>query len=109
MTQQVINTGIQGNDGTGDSIRESFIKVNQNFNELYSVFGLGGSLTLSSLNDGTTYGQDQLIVGSHIDGTTLSARTLTSVDGSIIIVNTNDTINLATKGSTLQQDRKSVV
>ena len=104
MTQQVINTGIQGNDGTGDSIRESFIKVNQNFNELYSVFGLGGSLTLSSLNDGTTYGQDQLIVGSHIDGTTLSARTLTSVDGSIIIVNTNDTINLATKGSTLQQD-----
>ena len=31
MTQKIIDIGIQGNDGTGDSIRESFRKVNENF------------------------------------------------------------------------------
>ena len=33
MTQQIIDIGIQGNDGTGDSIRTSFNKVNANFTE----------------------------------------------------------------------------
>ena len=51
MTQQIVNIGIQGNDGTGDSIRESFIKVNSNFNELYAVFGAGGQIRFSNLAD----------------------------------------------------------
>jgi len=51
MTQQIIDIGIQGNDGTGDSIRESFNKVNSNFNELYAVFGLGGSISFGKLAD----------------------------------------------------------
>ena len=36
MSQQTINTGSSANDGTGDSLRTSFIKINDNFNELYS-------------------------------------------------------------------------
>jgi hypothetical protein len=51
MTQQIIDIGIQGNDGTGDSIRESFNKVNTNFSELYAVFGLGGNIKFSLLSD----------------------------------------------------------
>ena len=31
MAKQIIDIGVQGNDGTGDSIRESFRKVNENF------------------------------------------------------------------------------
>ena len=31
MEKQDINIGVEGNDGTGDSIRESFKKVNENF------------------------------------------------------------------------------
>ena len=56
MTQQIIDIGIQGNDGTGDSIRESFNKVNANFNELYAVFGAGGFIKFGNLADapGTT-------------------------------------------------------
>jgi len=56
MTQQIIDIGIQGNDGTGDSIRESFNKVNANFNELYAVFGVGGFIKFGNLADapGTT-------------------------------------------------------
>ena len=35
MTQQVINIGAAPNDGTGDQLRVSFDKCNQNFTELY--------------------------------------------------------------------------
>lgn len=35
MSQQIINVGTVANDGTGDAIRTSFTKVNQNFQELY--------------------------------------------------------------------------
>ena len=34
MTQLVINVGANANDGTGDDLREAFIKVNQNFDDL---------------------------------------------------------------------------
>jgi len=104
MTLQVINVGIQGNDGTGDSIRQSFIKINQNFSELYAVFGLGGTLTLNTLTDGTTYTADQLIVGSHGTGATLSARSLTSNDSSVTITHTASGINLSTQAAALQSD-----
>ena len=51
MARQEINIGIEGNDGTGDSIRESFRKSNENFSELYAVFGQGGSIRFTSLDD----------------------------------------------------------
>jgi len=37
MTQELINIGGQANDGTGDSIREAFDKVNKNFTEVYDM------------------------------------------------------------------------
>jgi hypothetical protein len=51
MSQQTVNVGIQGNDGTGDSIRESFNKINENFTELYAVFGEGGQIKFGNLAD----------------------------------------------------------
>lgn len=51
MARQIIDIGIQGNDGTGDSIRESFRKVNENFQQIFSVFGSGETITLSDLDD----------------------------------------------------------
>ena len=48
MAKEEVDIGIEGNDGTGDSIRESFKKVNQNFTELYAVFGLGGTIAFKS-------------------------------------------------------------
>ena len=47
MAKQNIDIGVEGNDGTGDSIRESFRKVNENFVELYAVFGIGGQISVS--------------------------------------------------------------
>ena len=51
MAKQDIDIGVEGNDGTGDSIRESFRKVNENFNELYAVFGAGGQISFTNLGD----------------------------------------------------------
>ncbi len=36
MVQQIINVGI-ANKGNGDPLRSAFVKVNNNFNELYSL------------------------------------------------------------------------
>ena len=51
MAREEVDIGVEGNDGTGDSIRESFKKVNQNFTELYAVFGLGGTISYKTLDD----------------------------------------------------------
>ena len=45
MTQLRIDTGYQGNDGTGDGIRDAFIKVNANFDEIYSALGNGTTIS----------------------------------------------------------------
>jgi len=64
MARKIIDIGEVGNDGTGDSIRDSFRKVNENFRELYSSLGLGERLTFIGLDDTpTTYaGQENAIV-----------------------------------------------
>ncbi len=51
MAKQEVDIGIEGNDNTGDSIRESFRKVNENFGELYAVFGIGGQISFTDLSD----------------------------------------------------------
>ena len=72
MARKVIDVGAVGNDGTGDSIRESFQKVNDNFRELYSSLGLGERLTLIGLTDtpSTYLGNESavLAVNSTTDG-----------------------------------------
>ena len=79
MAKQDIDIGIQGNDGTGDSIRESFRKVNENFNEIYAVFGTGGTIPFTKLGDApSTYSTNQVIMAS-ADGTRLTARNLVGV------------------------------
>ena len=51
MTKQVINIGVEGNDASGDSIRDAFKKANENFTELYAIFGQGGAIGFTALSD----------------------------------------------------------
>ena len=51
MPKRVINIGVEGNDATGDSIRDAFSKTNENFSELYAVFGQGGTIRFTALSD----------------------------------------------------------
>ena len=81
MAKQDVNIGVEGNDGTGDSIRESFRKVNENFQELYAVFGQGGQIGFSSLSDTPSSlldnnGDGNLLAISSSDGTSMDLRAL---------------------------------
>ena len=64
MARKPIDIGTIGNDGTGDSIRDAFRKVNDNFRELYSSLGLGERLTFIGLDDtpGTYVGQENTVL-----------------------------------------------
>jgi hypothetical protein len=89
MAKNIIDIGVQGNDGTGDSIRDSFRKVNENFTELYAIFGVEGSINFTSLGDTpNTYASNQIIMASNA-GDKLTARTIIA-QGSVSIVDTND-------------------
>ena len=66
MARKIIDIGAVGNDGTGDSIRDSFRKVNDNFRELYSSLGLGEKLTFIGLDDvpSSYIGQNDPVTGN---------------------------------------------
>ena len=45
MAKQVIGIGTAANDGTGDTIRAGGDKINDNFDEIYTLLGTGTALT----------------------------------------------------------------
>ena len=67
MAKQTINVGTTANDGTGDTLRDSFIKVNDNFTEVYNN------------------ANPQLIVASYTDGTAVTGTTAETVSRSLLI------------------------
>jgi hypothetical protein len=86
MARQDINIGIEGNDGTGDSIRASFKKVNENFVEMYAVFGLGGQINFTTLSDTPDVLTPQSMPIVNSAGTKLMLAELdTSSDNSIMM------------------------
>jgi len=84
MARREVDIGIEGNDGTGDSIRESFRKVNQNFTELYAVFGQGGNISFLNLDDTPTdyAGNESRVVFTKGDGLGVDFYELVSDAGS---------------------------
>jgi hypothetical protein len=52
MAKQTINVGTTANDGTGDTLRASFVKVNDNFTELYNN-SANPSVIVQAATDGT--------------------------------------------------------
>jgi hypothetical protein len=48
MAKQLVNLGSVPNDGTGDPLRTSFDKTNDNFNEIYTIFGDGTTLGIGT-------------------------------------------------------------
>ena len=66
MAKAVINRGSSAKDGSGDNLRAGALKVNENFNELYTVLG-----------DGTT-----LLSGNYITDASTSTLTNKTISGS---------------------------
>jgi hypothetical protein len=67
MAQQTIGVGTVANDNTGDPIRDAFVKVNANFDEIYATGMTDGDLRV--VTDGTNLtqiGVDGAITNSDI-------------------------------------------
>jgi hypothetical protein len=52
MSKQIINVGIAPNDGTGDNLREAGIKINANFDQVYTAIGDGLQLFQGFVKNG---------------------------------------------------------
>ena len=83
MARKIVDIGVEGNDGTGDSIREAFRKSNDNFRELYAVFGQEGTLAFTDLGDTpTSYaGQANKLTVVNSTGTALEFKELVGASG----------------------------
>lgn len=80
MAQQVINVGSNANDGTGDPLRTSFTKCNENFAELYAKGAAGSNLDLS----------DNEIAATNSNG---NVELVPNGAGKVVIVDDSVTIN----------------
>ena len=81
MAKQTISIGSTPNDGTGSTIRDGGILINDNFNEIYTAFGNGTTL-ISGVITGKLEGTDftnSIIVGHSTTGTLSDANTNTAI------------------------------
>ena len=107
MARKIIDTGVVGNDGTGDSIRDSFRKVNDNFRELYSSLGLGEKLTFKNLDDtpSSYLGQENAILSVNNTETGIVYKQLISGAGINLDFTTNQNeISISTEFSEVVGD-----
>jgi hypothetical protein len=92
MAQEFVNLGGQPNDGTGDSIRDAFDKVNKNFNEVYADVAVIQDFIGSNTNITAAVGQIQGFSGiiANFSATqVLFQQDLNTVSGNILTNNSN--------------------
>lgn len=116
MTKQIINIGVEGNDATGDAIRDAFKKVNDNFSEVYAAItgGSASGIPFTALSDFDPNRQGQLLPGSifQVDnqGQYILSKKLVAGEGMTITTNELDPISgepaitLKSKGGRLLYD-----
>jgi hypothetical protein len=106
---QKINIGNQSNDGTGDSIREAFNKVNQNFTELYGINNLGEGLYLTKLKDTpqslkpSTVSTATILVVDY-SGNTVTQRSLVAGEGIVISNSTTGILTISNPSVSISAD-----
>ena len=95
MARQIINIGEAANDGSGDTIRDSFDKVNDNFAEVYgNIQALNSESTARDIK-GSVFADDSTLLVDGVNGTipaanlsgalpALDASALTSIDAANI-------------------------
>ena len=65
MGKKVINRGISANDGSGDNLRAGALKINENFDEIYTALGDGSTLLSGTY---VTTGANQVLANKTING-----------------------------------------
>ena len=99
MAQQTIDLGtLGGADGTGDSIRTSVIKTNNNFTELFALPSVLSDITVIQNNINTTSSNADLVIKPSGAGAVLLAG-LKFQGNNIETVNTNGDLRIVPNGS----------
>ena len=109
MAKQDIYLGVEGNDGTGDSIREAFRKANENFTELYAVFGQGGTISFTALNDTPAAITPAGVLIGNSTGTELVQKTLTAGTGISIDNSSTTAITITNTGANINADTSPIL
>jgi len=107
MARKSIDIGTLGNDGTGDSIRDAFRKVNDNFRELYGSLGLGERLSFTGLDQtpNSFQGQDNRILAvSEEQGGQVVFKSIVEGSG-ISINNTPSAVTISSLFSAISGDK----
>ena len=98
MAQEVINIGAQADDGTGDTIRGTGIKINANFTELYAMPFAQTSLGLVENEISTTQSNADLVLKPSGSGSILFPAIRIN-DNNIEGTRSNDDLVLRANGS----------
>ena len=72
MAKQTISVGSAPNDGTGSTIRDGGILINDNFNEIYAALGDGTNLvtgTITGKQEGANTSSAVTALQEHVGGT----------------------------------------
>ncbi len=100
MAKQILNIGSSANDGTGTTLRAGGDLINDNFNEIYTTFGNGTTLSVAAIaiphKIGGTNFTNSLLIGHSTTGTLNNANEnlgiganaldgLTSGDGNVAL------------------------
>jgi len=62
MAQLTINIGTAPNDGTGDTLRDSFNKSNLNFTEIYGTGLVGSKITISDFTITSNVANQNIVI-----------------------------------------------
>ena len=93
MAQQILNVGTNANDGTGDTLRDAMIKVNDNFTELFNSPLDQEGITLSGNTITAIRSNDDLIIAPSGTGAVVLPA-IQFRDNNIEGIRTNEDINI---------------
>jgi ribosomal protein S16 len=98
MTQEVINVGVNADDGTGDSLYEAGQKINNNFTELFAKAAVKADIKFFGNNITSRLSNADIFVHPSGTGTVLFPG-IRFNDNNIEVLNTNDDIKIRANGS----------
>ena len=98
MTQEVINVGVNADDGTGDSLYLAGQKINNNFTELFSKASVEADIKFFGNNITSRLSNADIFVHPSGTGTVLFPG-IRFNDNNIEVLNTNDDIKIRANGS----------
>ena len=92
MAKQSIGLGSTANDGTGDSLRVGGDKINDNFNEIYTTYGDGSTLTPFTTGTSTLTNKTINLTNNTLTGTIAEFNTALS-DGDFATLSGTETLS----------------